>query len=115
MCITLGHSNFTRQTFASLVNAAISRASDQPLPPQQEEESDDWLNVDAEDFDAQLSATVRSSQAVPAGSTAAMEVDERSPEDQVAHAQASKLAGLAKKIESFVEGEGTMDGAVFDE
>ena len=36
-------------------------------------------------------------------------------EDQAAEAQAKRLRELAQKVEKFVEGEGTVEGATFEE
>ena len=47
--------------------------------------------------------------------TNAMDVDDKTTEDAVAKDQADKLKGLAKKIENFVEGEGTLEGALVEE
>ena len=53
---------------------------------------------------------------VPGGPTA-MEVDQpiNSTEDDVAAKQASRLQDLASKVEKFVEGEGDVEGARFEE
>ncbi|CAK5280110.1 unnamed protein product, partial [Mycena citricolor] len=72
--------------------------------------SDDWLNIDAKDFEGMLSRTT--------GTATAMDVDtpERSAvEDRVASEQADKLKDLASKVEAFVEGQGSLDGALFDD
>ena len=48
----------------------------------------------------------------------AMDVDKPKGEDdetRLAQDQADKLKGLASKIERFVEGQGTLEGAVFEE
>lgn len=48
----------------------------------------------------------------------AMDVDKPNEDDDETHLaqdQADKLKGLANKIERFVEGEGTLEGAVFEE
>ena len=83
--------------------------------PNLAEEPDDWLNVDAEDFDAKLAETIRSRPSNTEGDVNAMDVDIVDGEDAAAESQAEKLKGLAKKIENFVEGEGTLEGAVLDE
>lgn len=47
-----------------------------------------------------------------------MDVDKPNEDDDETHLaqdQADKLKGLANKIERFVEGEGTLEGAVFEE
>ena len=43
-----------------------------------------------------------------------MDVDE-SPEDRLASEQAKKLKDLASKVESFLDGEGDVEGARFEE
>ena len=43
-----------------------------------------------------------------------MDVDE-SPEDRLASEQAKKLKDLASKVESFIDGEGDVEGARFEE
>jgi hypothetical protein len=72
------------------------------------EDDDSWLNVDPEQLDQLLGSSVD-----------AMDVDERdlglSDDDKMAQDQASKLHNLAQKVESFVEGEGDIEGARFEE
>lgn len=43
-----------------------------------------------------------------------MDVDE-SPEDRLASEQAKKLKDLASKVENFIDGEGDLEGARFEE
>ncbi|KAH8120600.1 SGT1-domain-containing protein [Phellopilus nigrolimitatus] len=115
----------SRPSFAGLVNTAIAQAGETPTLPDLEEDSDDWLNVDAENFDEKLAETMRSRPEKPKNKEGnegeAMDVDQPAKEgkddeeSRVAQAQADKLQGLAKKIEKFVEGEGTLEGAVFDD
>lgn len=82
---------------------------------QDEEDPDDWLNVDAGDFDQMLEKTMGSRNKVQD----AMDVDKptagETEEDRVAKEQASKLQDLAQKVENFVEGEGDVEGAKFEE
>ena len=72
------------------------------------EDDDSWLSVDSEQLDQLLGSSVD-----------AMDVDEHDPglsdDDRMAQDQASKLHNLAKKVESFVEGEGDIEGARFEE
>ncbi|KAI5124417.1 hypothetical protein M0805_008301 [Coniferiporia weirii] len=111
----------SRPSFAILVNNAIAQAGDNPTLPDLEEESDEWMNVDAENFDEKLAATARSApvKAKTPGGEDTMDVDHltkrEDEESHLAQGQADKLQGLAKKIEKFVEGEGTLEGAVFDD
>ncbi|KAJ7785945.1 SGT1 protein-domain-containing protein [Mycena metata] len=104
----------TRPSFASLVAAAISRIPADGLPSANvDEDSDQWLNVDAQDFENMLETTMGTSR-----QQNAMEVDpneEESAEDRLASEQASRLQNLASKVEEFVEGEGDLDGARFED
>jgi hypothetical protein len=59
-----------------------------PISPVQEEDNDDWLTIDAQEFDKGLEAPLE---------------------------QAKDLKDLATKVESFVEGEGDLEGARFEE
>lgn len=95
--------------------------SDNPsLPlstPQLEEDADDWLNIDAKDFENMLQRSMSiSGNKVDSD---AMDVDNpgngESPEDHLASEQASQLRELAAKVEDFIEGEGDLEGARFDE
>jgi hypothetical protein len=61
-----------------------------PTSPVQEEDNDDWLTIDGQEFDKNL-------------------------EDKLVSEQAKKLKDLATKVENFVEGEGDMEGARFEE
>ncbi|KAF8078293.1 SGT1 protein-domain-containing protein [Lyophyllum atratum] len=107
----------SRPSFASQVNAAVSDSSQPSLIPQMEEDSDEWLNIDAQDFEAMLEQTMGSSKRT--AQTDVMDVDtpgnEKSAADRLASEQAAKLKELATKVESFVEGEGDLDGARFED
>lgn len=91
------------------MNTALSQASDVEFQDCEQEESEDWLNLDAQDFETMLQGTMGPTKP----DASAMEVD--SAEDRVAEEQASKLQDLAKKVEEFVEGEGDLEGARFAE
>lgn len=69
------------------------------------------MNVDAADFDDMLERTR------PRPQFQAMDVDSSSDgaEERVAKGQASKLYDLATKVQKFVEGEGDIEGARFEE
>ncbi|KAL5495628.1 hypothetical protein ACEPAI_1091 [Sanghuangporus weigelae] len=111
--------NATRPSFAILVNNAIAQAGENPTLPDLEEDPDDWMNIDAENFDQKLEDTLRSKTKGTSENTDAMEVDQTASveeqENRVAQAQADKLKGLASKIEKFVEDEGTLEGALFED
>ncbi len=116
---TWEYSDTNRPSFASQADAAAVKgnlASTRDLP----EDSDEWLNVTAEDFDAMLEKSTGKSQSkVEQSSDGAMDVDTdgniEEEEEKVAREQASRLKDLAKKVEDFVEGKGDVEGAVFEE
>lgn len=86
--------------------------------PVQEEDSDAWLTVDAQEFHQGLEANLAEARGNEKSSNA-MDVDPpsetESPEDKLASEQAKRLKDLATKVEIFVEGEGDLDGARFEE
>jgi expansin (peptidoglycan-binding protein) len=90
----------------------LSQAATSPLPAlTEEEDSDSWLNIDAKDFDDMLEKTMG-----PKPLQGNTDVTDREVvEDQLANEQASKLQTLAGKVEEFIEGEGTLEGALFEE
>ena len=89
-----------------------------PISPVQEEDSDDWLTIDGQEFDKGLEASFAGA-AGNAKNSDAMDVDPQneteSLEDKLASEQAKKLRDLATKVENFVEGEGDLEGARFEE
>lgn len=94
---------------------ALSEATKIGDPGPQEEDDESWLTVDAQDFEAKLEKTF--GQANKTSRDDAMDVDspEISEEDRMANDQASRLKDLASKVEQFVEGEGDIEGARFEE
>ncbi|KAH8100452.1 SGT1 protein-domain-containing protein [Cristinia sonorae] len=103
----------TRPTFASEFNEAVSQATDVTHASLRDEDSDSWLNIDAEDFDAMLGDTLGPNQANPED---AMNVDgdeKLEEEERLAQRQTTKLQEMAKKVEEFVEGKGDLEGARF--
>ena len=109
-------SDASRPSFATAAQAAISQYTDDRAPPQQED-SDDWLNVDATDFDAMLEKTLRSDKGKGKEKASdAMDDDaQEDDEDRIARMQAARLRDLAQKVEDFVEGQGDVEGARFAE
>jgi hypothetical protein len=100
-----------------VLTAAISQTSDTLITStRDEEDSDDWLNVDARDFDDMLEKTMGTSRNKLQDP---MDVDKpeawETEEDRVSKEQASKLQDLAQKVGDFVEGEGHVEGAKFQE
>ena len=91
--------------------AAVSSTTDA-------EDSDEWLNTDAEYFEDVLEKKMGTHKATQKDSEAApMVIDEvqEPSEDRVANEQASKLRKLADKVEEFIDGEGDLEGARFME
>ncbi len=108
-------SSASRPSFTSQVNLAISQVPVLPDVPDQED-SDEWLNIDARDFDEMLEKTMASSNVEARRPSDTMDIDEPAKaEDRLASAQAAKLQELATKVEQFVEGEGDIEGARFEE
>ncbi|KAG6866852.1 hypothetical protein C0991_008788 [Blastosporella zonata] len=105
-----------RPSFASQVKAALSDTSKTTLIPQNEEDPDNWLNIDSEDFEAMLEQSKGNRSNVHPD---AMDVDasegKEAAEERMASAQATKLKEFAAKVENFVEGEGDLEGARFEE
>ncbi|KAF9648515.1 SGT1-domain-containing protein [Thelephora ganbajun] len=99
----------TRPSFASKINAALKAAGHIDLSRCPEEEPDNWLDIDAENFDTMLQ-NMAPGQPEDIG---AMNVEQK--EEQLAQNQASKLKSLAQKVEKFVEGEGDLEGARFED
>ena len=80
----------------------------------EEEDPDDWLNIDSEEFEQMLEASRTKEKQSEALEANKMDVDE-SPEDRLASEQAKKLKELATKVESFIDLEGDIEGARFEE
>ena len=99
----MGHadgSSDTQPAFAQQVEDAL--ASKLPIAPSTgQEDSDAWMELDPDDLERIL-AERRGGDGV-------------TDEDAMADAQADQLGELADKFESFVEGQGSLDGAMFDE
>ena len=110
-------SDATRPSFASQVDQGLASVQRWPISPVQED-NDDWLTIDGEEFDKGLEASLAGTTG-NAKNSDAMDVDSpnkaESLEDKLAEEQAKKLKDLATKVESFVEGEGDLEGARFEE
>jgi hypothetical protein len=76
-------------------------------PSVREEDSDDWLNIDRESFENIFSADFS-------------DVKEKEPvkipasEEAEAEKQTSRLKDLADKVHTFVDGQGSLEGALFE-
>lgn len=81
------------------------------------EDSDSWLDIDAENFDDMLEKAIAPNSRGRDGPDA-MNVDDNAEElaeSRLATEQASRLQNLAEQVEEFVEGEGDLEGARFKE
>jgi hypothetical protein len=100
------------------VDQGLASVQRWPISPVHEEDSDDWLTLDGQEFDKSLEASLAGATG-NAKESDAMDVDPlnktESLEDRLASEQAKKLKDLATKVEIFVEGEGDMEGARFEE
>ena len=113
-------SNANRRSFASLVNSAILQAQMQKGNEDishllGEEDSDEWLSIDESMMDNMLG---RTQTTLSAHREASMDVDEGllgELEESPAREQANQLRTLASKVESFVAGQGDIEGATFEE
>ena len=89
-----------------------------PISLVQEEDNDEWLTIDGQEFDKGLETSLTGATG-NAKNSDAMDVDPQneteSLEDKLASEQAKKLKDLATKVENFVEGEGDLEGARFEE
>ena len=102
-------SDVTRPSFASKMNVALRAAGDIDFSKCPEEEPDNWLDIDAENLDSVLQ------NMAPEKSTGTDVMDIDQKEEELAQGQALKLKSLAQKVEQFVEGEGDLEGARFEE
>ncbi|KAH0590386.1 hypothetical protein H2248_000555 [Termitomyces sp. 'cryptogamus'] len=107
----------TRPSFAFQVNAALSNSTKTISIPKAEEDPDDWLNMNAQDFETMLEQSISNSQPKSSAQLDAMDVDmpNKVVEDRVVSEQAVKLKELATKVENFIEGEGDLEGAMLED
>ncbi|KDR84832.1 hypothetical protein GALMADRAFT_233248 [Galerina marginata CBS 339.88] len=104
----------TRPSFAAQVDTALANKNI-PDHSSEEEDPDDWLNIDSHEFEKMLEATARPKGDLPRDPNA-MDLDVMDlVEDRLASEQAKQLKDLAAKVENFVEGEGELEGAMFED
>jgi len=80
-----------------------------------EEDDESWLTIDAQDLETQLQESLGHTKKLRQEDVMDVDSLEISAEDRIASEQASRLKDLANKVEQFVEGEGDMEGARFEE
>ena len=113
---TINCSDISRPSFASQVDAAVAGIKELPEPLDQGEDSEDWLTIDADNFDKMLEETLGKKKSKIQPDTSAVNTEStESAEDELVSEQAKQFVDLANKVESFVEGEGDMEGARFEE
>ncbi|KAI6153350.1 SGT1 protein-domain-containing protein [Pisolithus tinctorius] len=103
-------SESSRPSFTTQFNMALSRASEVLPNDVGPEDSDEWMNVDASSLDAMLTQSVNDGEPdiVDIGSDG--QENSRSIQEQ-----SGRLRDLASKVEQFVEGEGDLEGARFED
>lgn len=78
-----------------------------------QEDSESWLEISPDELDGLLSRSGQTA-AHPSAVNRDAANDEAGKDDD-ADAQAKTLSNLAKKVGAFVEGQGDLDGARFEE
>ncbi|KAG8825841.1 hypothetical protein FRC19_010315 [Serendipita sp. 401] len=104
----------SRPSFADLVNDAIRLHPDAMLHDEGED-PDDWLNVEPKDVEQAIRQYQMYQHEQGDTDNGAKLVEGETEEDRAANKQAHKLKQLAEKMEGFVEGEGALEGALFEE
>lgn len=98
------------------MDAAVANVKVFSEPLDRGEDSEEWLNIDAENFDQMLENCLTKGKVKAQKDTSSMDVDgDESVDDALASEQAKRLKDLANKVENFIEGEGDIDGAIFEE
>ncbi|KAF9056667.1 SGT1 protein-domain-containing protein [Panaeolus papilionaceus] len=104
----------SRESFSTLVDRALASTQNLSDVHDESEDDDDWLNVDAESFDQLLSNATKGNRHSSAPDS--MDIDPKEDlEDRVASQQAHKLKELAERVEQFVEAQGDLEGAKFED
>lgn len=106
-----------RKSFALSVNEAIERRKAQTpsstptsVFDDEPEDSDEWLNIDIETLDGMLAR-----RSGPKASSSSAPSKDADGDEEMTNGQAERLHQLAGKVESFVEGEGGLEGAELPE
>ncbi|KAH7104302.1 SGT1-domain-containing protein [Auriculariales sp. MPI-PUGE-AT-0066] len=113
---SLRNDDASRPSFAAQVNAALQNINEGQFQAaqQQQEDDDSWMNVTEQDVDTLMDERAGAAQVQSSTQhTDTMQVDS----DDGGHVEqtAERLQRLAKKVESFVEGKGDVEGALFDD
>lgn len=97
------------------MDSAIAEATSIGDPGLQEEDDDSWLNIDVEEFEGKLERAMGQANKAAQDDTMNVDSPDAPEEDRMASEQAVRLKDLASKVEKFVEGEGDIEGARFEE
>jgi hypothetical protein len=101
-------SDAQRPAFAALVRASIESCSSQDFHPSlREEDSDSWLNIDETEFANLVSGTQRDESV--------RGEEQHDSEELATQKNVSKLKDLADRVHAFVDGEGSLEGALLQE
>ncbi|KAI6045073.1 SGT1 protein-domain-containing protein [Pisolithus marmoratus] len=99
----------SRPSFATQFNLALSRASE-AVPDVGPEDSNEWMNVATSSFDTMLPQSMNN------GELDGMDIDSNEQEhNRLVQAQSERLHDLASKVEQFVQGQGDLEGARFED
>lgn len=102
-------SELSRPSFTTQFNLALSRASEAIPDDVGPEDSDEWLNVDNSSFDAMLTQSVTNGEPD-------VNIDSNGQEgNRLAQQESERLHDLASKVEQFVQGQGDLEGARFED
>lgn len=107
-----------RPSFAYLVDSALSATSSVDphtltVNPNQPEDSDSWLEVSPDELDGMMMRASGQTATTANGESTAKDAEKAQAEPGDEHGKA--LADLAKKVETFVGGQGDLQGARFAE
>jgi hypothetical protein len=109
-------SSENRTSFAELVDDSLATTQDtlqQSLQAMQiSEDSDSWLEVDPDELDGMLQAASAGSRTKPDEGDTEMTAQDGA---ELGDEHAKVLSDLANKVNSFVEGQGDLEGARFEE
>lgn len=112
-----------RVSFAQAVDNALAETESLSegafdIPQGYEDDSEEWLEVSPDELDGLLSKAEekqKSGLKMEGASVKSLETDGMDVEEVEANQQASNLSELAKKVGRFVEAQGDLDGARFEE
>lgn len=84
-----------------------------PQPQNLQEDPDDWLYIDESRLEDMLQG--KPDKAPEGSADAAETMTQGEQEEEIAKEQAKRLQGMADKFSSFLEGQGALEGAMFED